>query len=734
MKLKFVKEYIKNNLKFFLSLVICSSICFSTFVTFSHVKTSMEEGLNTYLDSYNYFDGLVQPYFGEFTEDEVEKINSIPEIKSIRQGYSLDSIISDDDKFRYVRLLGTNLKDYKFYIVEDSPDGDLYLSATFAKLNNYHAGDKITLKVNNNDVTFKVKSIINSPEVMGAVRTITYSLELSSLGFAYIDINNLSKYINTQNPNTICYYLNNKENDLLVSQKIESIFENRQIYFEKNDSLIAKTNIKNDLEVLSPIATYLPILVYIIGLIISILFIRQFINTKLKDIGILKSNGVSNLSILSIFILYGLFISIISTLLGIILSIFQIRIYTNFYTLANYLPRFTIINNYKIIFIAFIICTLTSIISIMINIKSITKIDLLNIINDNITTTKIKFSIFKNKIISTKPFISSIFNKPFRFIFLTINMVLVVIIITASVGVKSSKDNSIKYIYDKTVNYNYIIHYHSYIDLPNNYDNSFKELLVNINDEYYEKLYVLNNTNFINIYDFNDNLITLDDGIILSSSIASKINANIGDYITVNEKRVKVTNISKEVTDYKSYMSYNTYNELFSNNTSNAYFINDNINSYNLNDSRIYYISNTELLKNDLIDKFSYISEYILIIIGISSLISIIVIFNMSVIYYEERYKENKVLRTIGYSKIKIIVYSLYEIVIQSLISIIIGIPIGYLCSKFTISKINNDNITMYSNFKDLPILNIIIFIILVSIIGRIIASHNKIKLVDDNE
>lgn len=734
MRTKIVKAYIKHNLIFYLSLVICSAICFSSFVTFNHLNSSVEQGLNNYLSDYHYYDGLVQPYFGDFTNEEYEQIKSIPEIDYIRATHIIDFNICNDELHRYIRLIGINLEEENFYYLEKIDDGDIYLSAEFAKLNNYHVGDEIKLNYLNQNISFKIKAIINTPEVLGAMRGVKYSLEQSSLGFAYIDINNLSNLTNFNSYNTIVYYLKDTNDSVIVANKIKDIFNNKQIYFEENDSLIAKNNITNDLNVLSPIATILPLLTYVIGLIISILFIRQFINMKLKDIGILKSNGLSNKYIISLFILYSIGVSIIGSLLGILLSIIQIRIYTNFYTNAMFLPEFTIINNYKVIILAILISLFTSIIAVIFNIKSITKTDILNIINGNNTIEYHNKKYSSNKFIYSKSFLKAISNNPFRFIFSLFNLLFVVIIVVASISVKEAKDNSINYIYEDKINYDYIIHYHSNVSLANNYNNSFKEITLLINNDYYESFYILNNTNYINIYDIKDNLIYLGNGVIISSKLANELNVNIGDNITINDKKVIVDNISKEVTEYKSYMSFNTYQMLFNDNSCNALFIKGDLDDYNINSNDLYYISNVKLLKRDLVNKFEYISNYIIIIIAIISLISIIVIFNMSVIYYKERYREHKILRTIGFSKLRIILYSFIEIIIQDIICLIIGIPIGYLLSKYIVFKINNNFITLYTRYLDIPFISISLFIIIVSIIGRIIASREQIKLVDDYE
>lgn len=731
MRIRFVKAFIKNNLGFYISLILTSAICFSVLVTFNYLKVSMRDGLDLYLNDYNYYDGLVQPYYGSFTEDEIDQINSIDGIKEVKEAYIVDKKINNSD-YRYIRLIGTDLSQYKFYVVDEIDDGDIYLSAEFASVNNINVGDLINIDINNNEISLKVKKIINTPEILGAMRGVSYSLEKSSLGFAYIDIDRLLSYFDTNECNTIAYYLKDSSNSEEVVQEIKNLFPYKLIYLEENDSLLAKNSIENDLSALEPVATILPVLIYIIGLIISILFIRQFIDTRQKDIGILKSNGVSNKYIISIFTLYALSISIGGSILGILLSIIQSRIYTNFYTNAMFLPIFKIIYDYKIILLAIIISVITSILAIIFNIKNIIKVDVLNIINGIQITKYKKINLLRNKLIRVKPFISSIFNKPFRFVFMVVNMIFVVIIVTASVCVKSAKDNSISYIYDKQINYKYVIHYKHDVILMNNKDNSFKELNVKLNDDYYEKMYVLNNTDYVNIYNVNDELLSLGDGIIISSKFAEEENVEIGDYITVNDQMVKVDNISKEITDFKNYMSFDTYYRLFHDQACNAYFIKDNIDDYDINDEGIYYISNNELLKNDIISKFEYISNYIIIIIAISNLISIIVIFNMSIIYFKERIKEHRILRTNGYSKTRIVLCSIIEIIIQAIIALVIGIPIGYLVAKYTISEINNEYFNMFIYFRDIPIIYVCLFIIGVAIIGRLIASSKQLPLVEN--
>ena len=46
--------------------------------------------------------------------------------------------------------------------LEKIDDGDIYLSAGFASVNNYKVGDTITININDRDISLKIKAIINN--------------------------------------------------------------------------------------------------------------------------------------------------------------------------------------------------------------------------------------------------------------------------------------------------------------------------------------------------------------------------------------------------------------------------------------------------------------------------------------------------------------------------------------------------------------------------------------------
>lgn len=185
MHFKLIKAFIQHNLRFFLLLVLCTGICFSAYVTFHTVQTSIDFGLNAYLDEYQYYDGLLQPYYGTFLPGDADAVKAVDGVRDMLEAYCVDTVLADDNT-KYLRLIGVDLAHHSPYVLDESEAGDISLSAEFAEYMGIRAGDRIEVRLNGTAVDLAVKAIINDPELMGATRGISPSLEISSLGYAYI--------------------------------------------------------------------------------------------------------------------------------------------------------------------------------------------------------------------------------------------------------------------------------------------------------------------------------------------------------------------------------------------------------------------------------------------------------------------------------------------------------------------------------------------------------------------
>ncbi len=728
MYVKLIKAFIRHNLRFYLLLVLCTGICFSAYVTFHTVQTSIDRGLHTYLDEYDYFDGMIQPYYGTFLPGDTDAVRAVDGVRDVLEAYSLDTVLADDST-RYLRLIGVDPAQHSAYVLEESGAGDIDLSAEFADLMGIRAGDSLEVRLNGKEVILRVRAIINAPALMGATRSISPTLEISSLGYAYIAIETLGQYTDAALPNTIVYYLEENADPEKTAEEVNKIFSGRQMYVEDLENRHAVQTVRSDLAALRPIAAVLPAVMYLIGLVISVLFLRQFIEIKERDIGILRSNGVSRGGVLGIFIGYALSIAVSACVLGILLSVIQSRIYTDFYSNAVYLPRFEVKPDAGNIAAASGLTAFITVAAVFANIRQITAFDIVEMMNAGAAPKEASMRFLRSRLVGLKPFLAPIFEKPVFFLFSLVNMILVCIIVTASFGVRDAKDHSIAFLYEKEVNYDYALHYYSYAPRKNNGDNTYRETYAEINGQT-SRLYAMNNTDYVRIYDESDRPLELGSGIILYSKLADELGVKAGDRVTVDGRTVTVDAVCKAVTDCKCYLSWKTYEELYGDSGCNALFIKGGLPEYDDGpDSGFFYVGSVSSLQDDLESKFAYISSYILIIIGISCLICVIVIYNLSVIFYRRRIREHMILRTLGYSRGKVLAGSLLEMILQAVLALAVGIPLGYELAAYTVHAMSNDAVTLYISFGDIPTVTVSAFILITAIVGRIAAAPGQIRL-----
>ncbi|MCQ2437014.1 MAG: FtsX-like permease family protein [Clostridia bacterium] len=728
MNIKLIKGFILHNLRFFLLLVLCSGICFSSYVTFRTVQDAMEQGLNTYLEDYHYYDGFIQPYYGTFLPGDADALRGISGIDSVTEAYSVDAVLASD-RSKYIRLVGIDVENQHPFIIEEVETGDFGLSAEFASYADIHCGDSVDLHLNNREISLVVKSLGSDPKAIGATRSIGASLEISSIGYAYIPMEKLGEYVDVSLPNTLIYYLEAGADPKAVEATVHSLFEDRLMYYEINEDRHANISIANDLDALRPVATMLPVLMYLIGLVVSVLFLRQFIEIKAHDIGILRANGRSKGGVVGLFVGYALVVAVSACLLGVGLSAIQSRIYTDLYTDSVYLPKFAVHMDAVNIIAAACLTCLFMVLAVFVNIRQIVSVDIVEIMNDGAQTKQAGMKFLRNRQVGMKPFLAPVFGKPATFLFAMVNMMLVCVIVTASFGVRDAKDHSIDFLYDKEIDYDYALHYYSYAPLENNGDDTCVETYVDIEGEF-TKLVAMNNTDYIHVCDLRNRPLELGDGIIIYSRLADTLGIGAGDTVTLNGREVTVDAVCKSVADYRCYMSIETYADLFGNDGCNVRFIRGDLPEFDDSpESGFFYVSNVSTLRRDIRTKMVYLSRYIFIIIGFACLICVIVIYNLSVIFYRRRIREHMILRTLGYSYIRVLLGSMIEIVLQTILTLIIGLPLGYRLAAFVVHAISNDAVTMYITFADVPVGMIAAFIFTTAILGRIIASPGQIRL-----
>lgn len=198
------------------------------------------------------------------------------------------------------------------------------------------------------------------------------------------------------------------------------------------------------------------------------------------------------------------------------------------------------------------------------------------------------------------------------------------------------------------------------------------------------------------------------NGVIISERLAASMNVNVGDSFTFEDSKgitheVKVLSICEMYAGHFIFMSKTEYEKIFNTNfETNAYML-------LLKDSSIEYtekvsgefmeltatksiVQNTTVynMVNTIVKS---LNKIMLVLIILASLLSIVIIFNLTNINVAERIRELSTIKVLGFRDKEVTMYIYKETIILSQIGIIIGWLFGILLHKYILTVVPPDEV-----------------------------------------
>lgn len=280
-------------------------------------------GINGHLNIYSHLNEITKKNFTLLNNDQ-ENYNLTPLTET-------QSLIISDDTSQGVILRGYN-KQYlanNHFLFNNIVDGKIFLKNSDQVVIGYALADKFSLNVNDE---IKIAIPKTDKTIFGNIPRFK-TLKISGIfnlgmyeydsNFVYTDLSIANKLLLLENNsfNQIEIFSSNPDQiekiQLLIDIKIK---KNKLPFYtsswkERNSVLINALNVeKNVMFLILTLIIIVASMNIISGLII-------FVKEKDKDIGILKTIGLSNLSLIKIFLSIGLIIGFIGTFLGSLLGI-----------------------------------------------------------------------------------------------------------------------------------------------------------------------------------------------------------------------------------------------------------------------------------------------------------------------------------------------------------------------------------------------------------------------------
>lgn len=623
---------------------------------------------------------------------------------------------------------------------------NVYIEKSFAEKNDIKIGDVIDAKINDEKYGAYVQKIITTPENLSS--GIEYGSLESNYGYIYIDINELGLDEYKEYANQIFIKSEETFPQGTLKKTIEEELSkydintnNSYTYLESN--VIDRVN--RNIDPIDTLSKILPTVFYIITIVVVYLCLSIIIKSNRKNISIYRALGFSIKQITKEYCLFGVVIIVLSIILSIPLCYMLDDILCNFYENFFLIEDIPMNIDYIHLFLSYLLVSVICLLAIILNCRKL---------NDYTPNEAMSHNASENY--EAPYLVKTLFNKTsplFKFSLTTnlrnkLQLIFSIVCITCTIGMifaslsfVSGNNAIINNLFKERINYD------SAIYLSNEPSQELIDEIAKLdyvedieNVKIYKKNIKLNDLSYeilINGIDSNSNLIKIpgfdlleEDGIILDHYAANKIKAKVGDYIEIDNNKIKVIGISKQYASRTSYVSYKQASVLkdsgygclvckCSDNDALLNYLIDNDSFISLNEVNKMEESLIELFKS-----FSFASKILIVFSIVIGLDVILICIKTNLL---DRTKQISVLRSLGYTVKEISISNYIQILLQLLVSIVVGLPLGKGISKLTLKLMETSDRTYpYANgIKE--ILMTISIVILYTLIAQIISS-NEIK------
>lgn len=508
---------------------------------------------------------------------------------------------------------------------------------------------------------------------------------------------------------------------------------------------IGYSNFKDEVLRVEAVSTLFPVFFIIVAMLMAVNTLSRMIEEERGELGILRSNGFSNISIIASYLFYISIAAFIGLLFGFTIGYSLIpRIIYDVFLARYYVPTLITIVS-PLPFSLVIITTILIMIGVVvISLKKDLKEYPANLLRPKPPKKgkKIfleKFGIWKKLNFTWKITIRNLFRYPKRVFMTILGVGGCTALLLTGFGLNDSINKITNYQYDKIIMYDsmYVLK-----DKTNGIDSKILELFKN--NQVVNPLLVYQDTfswkyedksansylmipkdiiafnNYVNLISNEKKLFIEDDSALITLQMAEFMNVKKGDTIEIRDKnnQLYIVTVGDVVDNYIAnyiYMSPTYYEEIFGEKIEyNTVIANGSIDDgVRLTDYGILTKNNTK----DIIETFDNLIEglkmIIILIIVLAGFLALSVLYNLTIINISERKREIATLKVLGFSDKEVSIFVYRESFMLTLFGILFGLFLGRYFHIFIINFAQMDNLRFVKIIDPLSfVLSVVITIV----------------------
>ena len=591
--------------------------------------------------------------------------------------------------------------------------------------NNLNVGDIINVSINNTSYNLTISGIFNSPEYLYLAKDMTSQPDHKTYGALFIDESLIpdlpaNEIVIAAKPNANIASLKSEVSKIIMPSGTSVILEREQ--------LLSWMMLNNDISQYGKLGAVFPIVFFVVAAAVIFISMSKNIETERSQIGNMKALGIKDKLITFHFLSYTLLTCMIGCFLGAIIGVFIVMpgiemIFTTFYTMPTMHP----VGFYENIAVASVLAFAFGILATVISVRNPLKESPASAMRPKIPRKVKPLMLERNDKFwrrlsyGHKIVLRNLFLNKGRALLSSIGIIGCVGLMLASFSFLDCINNILKSKFYEMNHYDVSVT----MKTPASADTAFPISNSNIdvawpqgsipasfgddNSTVSVNLIALSpKCDAIALYNSDGKLLTFPkDGVIISKLYAEKYNLAIGNIITLtlspiggtsNFVKVKIVGIALEYLEQDIYTTFDYLNTLGETMPVYTYYLQvkngdaDRIAaSLNQNSAVNQAITKTDLA-NAWAQELSIMNSMIFVMIGISAVLALTVVYNISAINIFERHRDIATLKVLGYHRNEVNRLVFQENLLitgfGSLLGIFAGVGMLWLMLKATVSDI----------------------------------------------
>lgn len=696
----------------FISMIIMITLGVGVFLGFNMEWYSIKKNTDYIFEKSGFADFRLISEEG-FKEEDLEKVKQIDGVEDATRYISINTSVKDSDDI-IALAVSENINVSGFMLIGEgnieysstSKDG-IWLSDQYASKNNVKLNDTLTLNYKNYEISGKVVGLIKASEYLVCVPDETQIMpDFNTYGFAYISplmFKNVLGFNFYTQINVKAPALNKKD----FSSKVDSALAKTTLVLSK-DETVSYSSAKSEEEEGKTTGSILPVLFLAIAILTMITTMHRLVTAEKTQIGILKALGFKDRKIILHYTTFAIFISVVGSVLGVALGYAVARLimnpssamgtYLDMPTWNLYMPWFGILvliaMNLVVIGIGYL--------SIKNVLKGPASEALRPYTPKKMEVTKIEKTKLWNRFsFGTKWNIRDILRHKARSAMTTIGVLGCAVLVIAALGMQDTMNKFVDVFYNQAINYETRLNIsentsnEKAIEIANEYNGDYSsQSSVKIGEKAVSlEIYNISNDK-VRFVNEDMKFVTLaNDGAYICERIAKEFSLKPGDaficspYGQDESYNLVVKDILKSMSeaiimneDYAKSKNINYHINL-------VYTSESNINT---NENIINTQSKSIIIKSfDSFMELMNISVTLLIIAAV--VLGVVVLYNLGVMSFMERYREMSTLKVLGFKDKKIGNLLITQNMWISILGTIIGIPLGVWTLDYLIKALASE-------------------------------------------